>query len=234
MKMFQGSILDQVDKTSSDINGLRTSGDNMLEPERFDFLLTIRLQARGHARLEYEGLCRRIEQILDAHTTDWKVSCIDDDDPYLVDSPTEPNLLMGDSSHTTLCVQFDTGGRLLKPEMLVLLFDAFWRLRASSLMNLRVWLSDYCSQLGNANPKGRFMLIRFNNDNSFRTCAAKYANYILTNPPALAEIQVLSGFIYEIIGWSHPLSSDMDRWIERCLKKIRNRFYVGRTKSDDL
>lgn len=216
------NLLDQLDRTSVDTSGLTGDTDNLLEPDRFDFMLTIRLQARGMTRFSYEGLRQRLCQILDAHTTDWKVSCLDDDDSHFDVAPVSPNLVMADSSKTTLCIQFDTNGRMIRPETIVLIFNVFWQLRASTLMWLRFWVSSEKLSLKKTVPL--FMLVRMSNSNSFRQLAAKCAHEILTSSTADQEIEILSGFIYEMIVVSSDDATAVDQYkIMQRLRKMHNR-----------
>ena len=186
-------------------------------------MFTIRLQSRGKVRLQYQGLLQRLETILDAHTFDWRISYIADDDPYLVNAPCEPNLLMADNSKGTVCVQIDMGGRPLKPETIVLIFDVFWNLRASMLSCLSFWISScYYGEEG----KDRWLLCHFNNENSFRSLVAKYSSELL-HKLDFESINILAGFIFEIIAWTrHECNQDA---IEERLEKIQER--VIRSKS---
>ena len=185
-------------------------------------MFTIRLQSRGKVRLQYQGLLQRLETILDAHTFDWRISYIADDDPYLVDAPCEPNLLMADNSKGTLCVQIDMNGRSLKPETIVLIFDVFWNLRASMLS----WLSFWISSCFYREEKDKWLLCYFNNGNSFRSLAAKYSSELL-HKPDFENINILAGFIFEIISW--PRFECNQDAIEERLEKIQER--VIRSKS---
>ena len=162
-----------------------------------------------------------MEAILDAYTFGWRISAIDDNSQEMIDAPCSPNLLMGDSSKCTLCVQIDLGRRPLKPELIVLLFDTFWKLRANMLQWTRFWISSHNPRLNLDDSVNLWMLHHFNNDNSFRSCAAKYAYEILRNPSATDELDVLSGFLTEIIAWSDE-NVNQD-YIERRLEKMQER-----------
>ena len=217
------NILDQIERTHVDKTKLINVENEQLDPTQFEYMFTIRLQSRGKVRLQYQGLLQRLETILYAHTFDWRISYIADDDPYLVDAPCEPNLLMTDNSKGTLCIQIDMDGRPLKPETVVLIFDVFWNLRASVLSQLSFWISSCCCE---EEGKDRWLLCHFNNENSFRSLAAKYSSELL-HKPDFEFINILAGFIFEIISWSR-FECNQDT-IEERLDKIQER--VIRTKS---
>ena len=223
-------ILDNLEQTNVDIDKFSGLSDDKLNPVEFEYMFTIRLQSRGKARMNYEGYWQRLESILDAYTFGWNISIINDDDPYLAEAPCEPNLLMGDSSKSTLCIQIDMNKQALKPELIVLLFDVFWKLRASMLQWLRFWVSSCSSYVVSEDGNPKWLLCHMNNDNSFRSCASKYAYEILHDSSLIKEIDVLSGFLFEIIAWSGKETQNQDS-IKKHIKKMQFRAHLARVKN---